>query len=139
MIRTRLFLTLSLLIVLFGIISAFIGVRLIRDRVVKEAQTRVELDLGGAWSVYNSRLREIETILRLIASDQLLSGSAVSEQTRNRLEVIRLRFGLDFLSIISPEGRVIARAAPPNLGRHVYLSHMALLKALEGELLPCVQ
>jgi hypothetical protein len=79
MIRTRLFLTLSLLIVIFGIISAFIGVRLIRDRVVKEAQTQVELDLGGAWSVYNSRLREIETILRLIASDQLLSGNEVAE------------------------------------------------------------
>ena len=72
MIRTKLFLALSLLVVLIGATSAFIGVRLIRDRVVQEAQTRVELDLRSIWSVYHARQQEIETVLRLVANDRLL-------------------------------------------------------------------
>jgi two-component system NtrC family sensor kinase len=137
-IRTKLFLVLSLLVMLIGATSAFIGVRLIRDRVVQEAQTRVELDLRSIWSVYHARQQEIETILRLAANDRLVAEITGTEPTareaaRSRLEMIRLRFGLDFLTVIDSAGRVVLRAAPPYRTGDYSTSHMTILKALDGE------
>jgi two-component system NtrC family sensor kinase len=137
-IRTKLFLALSLLVVLIGATSAFIGVRLIRDRVVQEAQTRVELDLRSIWSVYHARQQEIETVLRLVANDRLvaeITGTDPSsrEGARGRLEVVRLRFGLDFLTVVDSAGQVLVRTAPPYRTGDYSISHMTILKALDGE------
>ena len=51
MLRTKLFRGFAILVVLFSILAAFVGVRTSQRRMVEEAQTRVHLDLGAAWSV----------------------------------------------------------------------------------------
>lgn len=61
MIRTRLFKGFTALVITFGIVSAFISVRLIQNSVIKEAQTRVKTDLNSAWSVSDAELNEIQT------------------------------------------------------------------------------
>ena len=67
MLRTRLLLSFTLLIVLFGVLSLWFGIGLINDRVVAQAQDRVKLDLNSAWSIYNNRLRDVEVVLRMAA------------------------------------------------------------------------
>ena len=127
------------LVITFGILSAFIGVRLIQNSVITEAQTRVRSDLDSAWSVANAELKNIEIILRLAAGKQLIVEACSAakwpdQEVQNRLELIRMNLGLDFLTIISPDGQVVVRAAPPYRTGDFRLSSATILKALKGEI-----
>ena len=73
MLRTKLFKGFAIVVILFGVLSAVVGIRIINERVVEEAQTRVNLDLSSAWSICNSKLHEIEIILRLAASKEAVA------------------------------------------------------------------
>jgi two-component system NtrC family sensor kinase len=137
-IRTKLFISFAAVVIAFGILSAFIGVRLIQNRVVSEAQTRVQSDLNSAWGVLNAELRNIETILKLASGAQpILEASFNSnwpnQDAQSRIEMIRMDFGLDFLGIVSPKGQVVARAVPPYNTGDFLLSNPAIFKALKGE------
>ncbi len=138
MLKTKLFQAFAALVVVFGLLSAFIGLRLIKDRVVGEAQEQVRLDLGGAWATYNARLHDIETILDLVALKKAVVDAAVDRlwdtaDIRERLEVIQRSFRLDFLTIVSPEGNVVFRAAPPHNTGDSRSRNPVVAKALKGE------
>ena len=137
MIRTKLFLGFAITIVIFGVTSAFIGIRLIRGRVVDEAQTRVRLDLNSAWSVYNAKLEEIETVLILTAGKRMVLEAFLAEdlpnsQVQNSLELIRIQMGLDFLAAVSTEGQVLLRTAPPYNTGDFSQSYTVVRDALKG-------
>jgi len=143
MLRTKLFKAFVALVLLFGVLSAVVGVRTIRGHVVAEAQNRVRLDLSAAWSVYNSRMHEIEIILRLVAAKELVVGSCSgrdwqSGQLQERLERIRVGFELDFLDVITPEGRVAVRATPPHAIGDLLVSDAAIASALKGQTKSCM-
>jgi uncharacterized membrane protein YqiK len=40
------------LVLVFGAMAAFLGIWMIDQRMVQEAQNRVKYDLNGAWAVY---------------------------------------------------------------------------------------
>jgi hypothetical protein len=67
MLRTLLFKWFALVVVLFAVLSAALGIRTINTHVMAEAQNRVRLDLGSAWGVCNGQLRQEETIVSLLA------------------------------------------------------------------------
>jgi len=138
MIRSRLFKGLATLVITFAILSTFISVRLIQNSVVTEAQTRVRDNLNSVWSVADAELHEIQTILELAAGKQLIVDACCdpdwpNQEVQNRLELIRMKFGLDFLTLISPQGQVVIRTAPPYTTGDFRLSRHNILKALEGE------
>ncbi len=138
MLKTKLFQAFAALVVVFGLLSAFIGLRIIKDRVVGEAQEQVRLDLGGAWATYNARLHDIETILDLVALKKAVVDAAVDRMwdtadIRERLEVIQRSFHLDFLTIVSPEGNVVFRAAPPHNTGDFRGQNPVVAKALKGK------
>lgn len=137
-IRTKLFIGFATLVIAFGIVSAFLGVKVIQDRVIQEAQTRVRSDLNSARSVMNAELHNIETILKLAAGapaiiDACLAATESYQDAQNRMELIRMEFGLDFLTLISAKGQVILRATPPHKTGDFRLSNAVILKALKGE------
>lgn len=143
-IRTRLFITFAALVIALGIISAGIGVSLIQDRVVKEAQSRVRSDLGSAWSVTNAELQQIETILKLAAEapiivDACFASNWPNQDVQNRLETIRMDFSLDFLSIVSAQGQVVARGIPPYATGDFRLSNPVIFKALKGQMVTSLE
>jgi len=120
--KYRLFIWFAGLVLVFGALSAFLGIWVINQRVVQEAQTRVRYDLSSAWAVYQSQLREMETIVRLVAVRGPLVEACHAEKWDDRaawaeiqgiLGKARLDFDLDFLGVVTPEGRVVARANPP--------------------------
>jgi two-component system NtrC family sensor kinase len=140
MLRTKLFKGVAVLVVMFSVLSAFVGIRIIKDRVIDEAQNRVRLDLSSAWAIQQSRLHEIETILRLVAAKQVVGD--ISEQhdwsnleARNRLERIRANFGLDFLDLTDPTGQVVVRTAPPFTTGDYKATDPLVSAALRGETL----
>ena len=141
--RTKLFSILAVLVISFGILSAFIGVRLIKNQVIKEAQTRVRLDLSSAWSVQNAKLHEIETVLKLVSGKQLIVDACFAktwpnQEVQNRLEKIRMNLGLDFLGIASPKAQVLVRSAPPYNTGDFCLSNPAVCMALKGQAMTCM-
>lgn len=138
MLRTKLFLAFAVIVLIIGSLSAFFGVRMIRARVLHEAQTRVDLDLGSAWEVCRYKQSEIETILRMTAGKKLLSDACSAhawenEEVRNRLQIVRTMFKLDFLTLVDPEGKVVLRAAPPFYKGDFLAADSAIQRALKGE------
>ena len=58
MLKTKLFRGFAALTLVIGVLSALIGMRIIKNRVVDEAQLRVQLDLNSAWAVYDGNLND---------------------------------------------------------------------------------
>lgn len=142
MIRTKLFMGLAILAIGIEILSAFLAVHIIQSRVIKEAQTRVRMDLVSAWSEHNAKLAEVETILKLAAGKRSVLEACHAEvwpnrDVQNRLEVIRLVSDLDFLTLVDRDGRVVMRTAPPYGYGDFRQANTAVRRALEGETMVC--
>lgn len=138
MLRTKLFLAFAVIVLIVGSLSAYLGIRMIRDRVLHEAQTRVNLDLGSAWEVCQYKQSEVETILRMTAGKKLLADACSAhawenEDVRNRLEIIRAGFHLDFLTLVDTEGKVVMRVVPPHNKGDFLAADPAVARALRGE------
>jgi two-component system NtrC family sensor kinase len=143
MLRTKLFQAFALLVILFSGLSAYVGTRLISDRVAEEAQTRARLDLSSAWALHESKLQQIETIIRLAAAKELVQQTCESRkwddpELLNRLERIRVSFNLDFLDVISPEGQVMMRTRLPHSVGDFRISDTAIASAMQGNVKSCV-
>jgi two-component system, NtrC family, sensor kinase len=143
MLRTKLFKGIAAVVLLFAMLSSFVGVRTIQRRVMQEAQARVRLDLSSARAVYDSRLQSVRTIISMAATKQALVQQSREKEwddadLRNRLERIRVRFGLDFLSVLDPDGRVVMRTTPPYATGDYRSTDPAVVSALKGEAGACM-
>ena len=93
---TKLMLSFLLIITLTSVVFSVVGVQLIGNQVVSEAQSRVDNDLNAAREMYLGRLREINDVVRFTADKYLIRtalstgdlGPAVAEldagQTRRK-------------------------------------------------------
>lgn len=131
-IATKLILGFLLIIVITSAVFIVVGVRLIGDRIVSEAQEKVRYDLNAAREIYLSRLSRVNDVVRFTADrfflrDALLSGNI--NQTTGELRKIKERERLDILTIIDKSANVLLRANNPNLlGDNQ--SHDELLRAV---------
>ena len=138
MLRTKLFLSVAAVIAIYSLLAAVFAVRTMNQHVTTEAQQRVRLDLSSAWAVLNSRLREVETILKIVASKQIVVASADTlawqdPEVLSRLTSIRVRFGFDFLNILSPEGQVMIRTTVPTRVGDNHAADPVIARAIEGK------
>lgn len=143
MLKTKLFKCFAAVVVLFSLLTLVVGIRIIRQRVIDEAQTRVRLDLSSAWALFNNRKQDVETILRMVALKEAVVDSCARREwsdadVRNRLERIRTSFGLDFLGLADTDGKVVMRAAPPYRTGDYRMGDVAVAAALKGEPTVCV-
>jgi len=137
MLRTKLFKWFAVLVIAFGLISAFIAVRLIERGVVKEAQTRVISDLRGARTYQKAKLSEIQVALELAANEELIVNACRGVSLRegelgDRLELVRRALSLDFLTVTRSDRRVIEGAAHRDDGDHSMSRHRLLRRTLQG-------
>lgn len=142
MLRTKLFRALAVFVLVFGGLSAFLSMRMIQKRVVQEAQSRVRLDLTSAWAVYETKLEDLRTILKLLATKQVLTDACREgdwddreqwDGVRSHLAKVCLDLDLDFLTVANPEGKVLARVSPPHTTGGPCLTSPVVAKALSGE------
>lgn len=138
MLRTRLFALYAILMVVFGLLAAVIGIGVIKSRIIDEAQTRVRLDLESAWAIMRGTQGQVSTILKLVGQKKII-GEAVEAGHWNdpelilRLENIRQRFGLDFLGVMTPDGRVVLRTSAPAGSGGDLSGFQSMRQALNGE------
>jgi len=138
MLRTKLFQAFALLVIAFGLLSGFYGIRLIQRRVIDEAQNQVTRDISGAWSIFDSKLHDLRTVIDLVVIKKAVVDAAAdkvwtSEDLQHRLENIRTSFGLDFLTVVSPDGQVVMRATPPYKVGDFQGENPAIQRAMRGE------
>ena len=131
----RIFLNFVLVIALFGILAAALGVVLINRNTLTEAQRRVRLDLRSAWSVVEAEqdsLRVFVTALGAGKRVQEAYKAPGSQEFRAMLESARRQSHFDFLTLTDNKGRVILRTMEPYITGD-YLTHDPFVRsALRG-------
>jgi two-component system NtrC family sensor kinase len=141
MLKYKLFIRFAVLVLVLGVLSAALGIWMIRQRVVQEAQTRVRYDLSSAWAVYQGQLRALETVVRLTAVRGPVQEACAAGQWNNRdewreveglLAKTRVEFDLDFITIVSPDGQAVARGNQPGHVGDFRTSSALVNKALAG-------
>jgi two-component system, NtrC family, sensor kinase len=115
---TKLVLSFLLIIVIISAVFTGVGIQLISDRIVAEAQEKVSRDLNSAREIYSSKLNHVNDIVRLTADrfyikDAIISGDV--ESFANELERVKIGEDLDALTITDPTGIVVLRANNINL------------------------
>jgi len=116
-IATKLILGYLLIIVITSAVFTAVGIRLIADRLVKEAQESVRLDLNAGREIYTSSLNHIFDVVRLTGerfflSDALASGNI--QDAASELKRVKISEGLDLLTITDKYGNVLLRVNNPD-------------------------
>jgi len=117
-IAAKLIASFMLIIIIGDAAFAVIGIQLIGNRIVAEAQERVRNDLNSAREIYSSKLTHIDYVVRFTAariflrSKEALKGSLNDEYI---IELMRVREseGLDVLTIADKDGFIVLRTSNP--------------------------
>jgi two-component system NtrC family sensor kinase len=114
--RSKLTFSFLLVVLAGGTASSIIGVHMVGNTIIAEAQKKVQRDLMSGWMIYQEKLTRIQDILHLSAKRDLiipaLSGRN-AEVLQRELEKVRTEYGLDVLTIVDRKGFVLARSRSP--------------------------
>jgi two-component system NtrC family sensor kinase len=116
--KFKLIMSFLTVVLVTGIVTAIIGVHSIGDRIVKQAQEKVRIDLNSAREVYQENIKEVLTSIRLTAvrffiKDALLHNEI--DPIKVELETIRKRESLDVLNLTDKSGVVQVRTRNPTV------------------------
>jgi len=112
-IATKLILSFLLIVMLASLICTIVGMRLISDRIVAEAQETVKRDLNSARGTYAGQLRHINDIVRLTADRYIIITALTSGDVKDAaVELLRIKDkeDLDILNLTDASGNVLLRA-----------------------------
>jgi len=115
-IAVRLMVSFLLIIVIISAIFSVVGIRLIGNRVVAEAQNRVEMDLNAAREIYLGYLRDVHDVIRFTAVRFYLRNAVLArdiERAAGELENTWAREKLDVLTVTDANGVVLLRVTNP--------------------------
>jgi two-component system NtrC family sensor kinase len=116
--RTKLIATFLIVIAVSGIVTVMVGIRLIGDGIIRQAQDKVRIDLNSAREVYRHNLDGVREVVRLTAVRFFLKESLLiddPEAARAELERVRTAEGLDVLNLTDRNGVVIFRTRNPGV------------------------
>jgi len=105
-----------LIIVFISAVFMFVGIRLISDRILTEAQEKVRNDLNVAREIYLSHLSHIDDIVQYTASRFFLRDAILSKDlvfACSELAKIRETENLDILAVTDQYGNVLVRTCDP--------------------------
>ena len=115
-ISTKLILSFLLIIAITSVVFITVGIRLISDHIMVDAQEKVQYDLNAAREIYLGELRHINDVVHLTAHryslrDALLSGDIA--QIADELTQVKESEGLDILTLTDAHGIVLLRTNNP--------------------------
>ncbi|HSQ37014.1 MAG TPA: cache domain-containing protein [Acidimicrobiia bacterium] len=125
-------------LLIIGLLSAMfsgVAVRLIGDRVLAEAQNRVDSDLNAAQEMFDAYADRLFDLVRLSADRFYLRNALLANYPETALgELIgtMLREELDFLTMTDADGVVLLRAGNPGTSRDNQADDALLASVLGG-------
>jgi len=114
--KAKLIVSFLAVIVICGLVTTLVGMRLIGTGIIRQAQEKVRNDLNSAREIYlqeSENLRDTMrfTALRFFIKDALLNGDP--DALKEELERIRKAESLDILTLTDDSGRVVLRFRNP--------------------------
>jgi len=114
--RTRLLASFLIVILVTGATTVIVAVWMIGERILKQAQEKVRLDLNSARLVYEGDVNDVResvthTAIRFFIRGALSGGEVAGLESE--LARIKHREGLDVLTLTDPQGKVLLRAGNP--------------------------
>jgi two-component system, NtrC family, sensor kinase len=115
-IKVRLIKSFTVAILIPSLITAVVGVLMIRQQVYKQAQARVTSDLEAAKEIYQNYQERLRDSLRIHATRMVIYGALARNDTNElgpEMDRILQAEGLDTLTITDTAGRVFYRTRKP--------------------------
>ncbi len=116
--KARLIVNFSIVIFIGAVLSVMVGIRLIGNTVINQAQEKVRLDLNSAQEVYRGELFTIENTVRLTAIRFFLIDAIINGKVKSisrELDRLRKMESLDVLNLTDPQGNVVIRSRNPGI------------------------
>ena len=136
-IASRLTISFLAIFILSSLIFTIVGVNIISNRVITEAQERVRTDLNAADFIYSGKLDHVIEAARFTAArlflKDMLNGNVTQEYT-NELVRFKDSESLDVLTITNKNGIVVFRTSSNNVGDDQ--SHDEIVNAAMHSLAP---
>jgi two-component system NtrC family sensor kinase len=115
-IQGRLVRNFALAILVPAVVTAVVGVGMIRHYVYAQAQTQVNASLEAAKDIYQTSLDRLEDAIRIHATRMVIYGALARGDTAGlaeEMDRIRKAEHLDVLTLTDAEGRVFYRSGSP--------------------------
>ncbi len=116
--QTKFIISFMVVIVLTGVVTTWIGIHFIEKGIIREAQRRVKMDLNSAWEIYDREMHCISHVIRLTSERFFVKSDSLWNNLKDftdKLEAIRIKEGLDILTLTNSVGKVIIRTRNPKI------------------------
>jgi two-component system NtrC family sensor kinase len=133
----------SLILILGGVSTSAIGIRVTGHAFLQQAHQQVDHGLSAARKIYNNRLGELRLCVELVAAgalvEEALAGDprpadgTIGATARDDLARVRVNCRLDFLSVADPTGRVVLRTSGPGTTGDFVGDLAPIARSLKGQ------
>ena len=116
--RTKLVINFVIIVVIIGAIATVVGVHLIGEGIIKQAQEKVRTDLNSAREIYQHEVNNTQTVVRLTAERFYIKDALIRNdlpRLNSELAAVRQNERLDVLTLTDKDGKVIVRPRNPAL------------------------
>jgi two-component system NtrC family sensor kinase len=99
-------------------VALLVGGQLLYKAVLNEANTRISLDLNAAREIYLSRIKGIKVALNITSVGPVFKTALEKHDMQtlvNRLNVVAQQTELDFMGIVTKEGKTLCRIGPNSI------------------------
>jgi two-component system NtrC family sensor kinase len=113
----KLLLGFTLISLIGNLFFTLVGISLMGNRILAEAQERVRTDLNSAREIYQGELKHLYDVVRLNANRLLLQEAFLKGETEfvlNELTKTKINESLDILSLTDERGKVVLRTNQPD-------------------------
>ena len=76
--KSKLIAGFMIVVIISGLITTIVGVRLIGNGIVKQAQEKVRMDLNSAREIYKHKLKDIENVIHLTTIRSSINTSIIT-------------------------------------------------------------
>jgi two-component system NtrC family sensor kinase len=104
-------------------VALLVGGQLLYKAVLNEANTRISLDLNAAREIYLSRIKGIKVALNITSVGPVFRTALEKHDMQtlvNRLNVVAQQTELDFMGIVSKDGKALCRIGPNSIPKGNY-------------------
>jgi two-component system NtrC family sensor kinase len=117
-IATKLTLSFLSIILLSSFIFTVVGIQIINNRIIEEAQERISTDLNAAREIYQNRLQRVEDAVRFTAARFIIRDimrGDIRQEYLDELARFKASENLDVLTLTDNTGKVILRVNNPSI------------------------